>query len=129
MTGSGVPSRSLTRRRFLQSSSLAAMAAPLWLSNSTAGWTSRDIIAETTTGKLKGKSVDGVNVFLGIPYGAPTGGGNRFMPPQKPQPWTGVRDALEFGPIAPQRNPKSNPAMVAASIYGPGKPFSIFMIP
>src|SRR5262249_8429283 len=80
-------------------------------------------------GKLRGKNSDGVNVFLGIPYGASTTGANRFMPPKKPEPWTGVHDAFEYGPIAPQRNPKWTPAILAASIYAPGKPFSIFMLP
>jgi para-nitrobenzyl esterase len=84
-------------------------------------------MVETTTGKLRGKNADGMNVFLGIPYGAPTSGANRFMPPQKPEAWTGVRDALQYGPIAPQRNPKPSPALLA--LYGPGKPFSMFMLP
>lgn len=59
-------------------------------------------IAETTTGKVRGATSDGVCVFKGIPYGASTAGPNRFMPPRKPTPWTGVRDALSYGPMAMQ---------------------------
>jgi para-nitrobenzyl esterase len=93
------------------------------------GASGSDVVAETTTGKIRGRTADGINVFLGVPYGAPTDGSNRFMAPRPPQPWTGIREALEFGSLAPQRNPKSTPAMLAASIYAPGKPFSVFMIP
>ena len=33
---------------------------------------------------------------------APTRAGAAFFRPSRPTPWTGVRDALEFGPVAPQ---------------------------
>jgi para-nitrobenzyl esterase len=59
-------------------------------------------IVDTTGGKLRGTVHDGIHAFKGIPYGAPTGGKMRFMPPGKPAPWTGVRDALKFGHQSPQ---------------------------
>jgi para-nitrobenzyl esterase len=61
-------------------------------------------IVTTNTGKVRGRLVEGVNAFKGIPYGAPTGGTNRFMAPKPPEQWTGVRDAFEFGHYAPQSN-------------------------
>ena len=64
-------------------------------------------IADTSTGKVRGVVVEGTRVFKGIPYGASTGGKNRFMPPIKPAAWTGIRDALAFGPTAPQAGDNS----------------------
>jgi para-nitrobenzyl esterase len=64
-------------------------------------------IADTSNGKVRGVATDGIKVFKGIPYGAPTSGKNRFMPPVKPATWTGTRDALAFGPTAPQTGDNS----------------------
>ena len=59
-------------------------------------------IVKTTAGEVRGAVLDGVYVFKGIPYAASPAPPNRFMPPQKPTPWRGVRDALNFGPAAMQ---------------------------
>jgi para-nitrobenzyl esterase len=59
-------------------------------------------IVETTSGKVRGFAANGIYAFKGIPYAAATAGAQRFMPPTKPAPWTGVRSALALGPSSPQ---------------------------
>jgi para-nitrobenzyl esterase len=60
------------------------------------------VTAPTASGTVRGIVSSGVNVFKGIHYGGTTAGKNRFMPPTKPTAWTGTRDALAYGPTAPQ---------------------------
>src|ERR1700722_7785482 len=66
-------------------------------------------VADTADGKLRGLVDRDISVFRGIPYGAPTGGENRFLPPKKPKPWTHVREAFAFGNSAPQSDPDGKP--------------------
>jgi para-nitrobenzyl esterase len=59
-------------------------------------------VIDVSSGRVRGVIEEGVFVFRGLPYGAPTDGANRFLPARAPQPWTGVRDARLFGPRAYQ---------------------------
>jgi para-nitrobenzyl esterase len=93
----------MNRRTFLKQTSLLAVPATVALAR---GQSSRDsVVADTAFGKVRGEEVQGIKIFKGVPYGATTAGQNRFMPPMDPAPWTGVRDALHYGPSTPQSDP------------------------
>ena len=57
---------------------------------------------ETTSGRIRGNFLNRAYVFKGVPYAASTAGAGRFMPPAKPQPWSGVKDTVEYMPRSPQ---------------------------
>jgi para-nitrobenzyl esterase len=61
-----------------------------------------NVVIKTRQGEVRGSAIDGVNSFKGIPYAAPPFGANRLRPPQPFGAWSGVRDALNFGPTVPQ---------------------------
>lgn len=62
----------------------------------------RSPVVETAFGRVAGRTSQGVHVFKGIPYGASTAGANRFMPPRKPESWSGVREAVAYAGRSPQ---------------------------
>jgi para-nitrobenzyl esterase len=65
----------------------------------------------TGSGLVRGLRDEGLCVFRGVPYGS-LEPGRRFQLPQPPQPWTDVRDAVEYGPQAIQI-PYAGPPMPA----------------
>lgn len=54
-------------------------------------------IVPTAYGKVRGYIHNGIYIFKGIPYGR----AKRFMPPEKPSSWQGVRSSLTYGPTCP----------------------------
>ncbi len=97
----------IDRRTFLGTGSLAA--AGFLVDGAFARAWAQDIrglpmtpAVQTGAGRMRGVVRYGVNQFWGVPYGASTAGSNRFMPPVKPAPWTGIRDCVEVSSRAPQ---------------------------
>jgi para-nitrobenzyl esterase len=57
---------------------------------------------ETRSGVLRGSAEKGLAVFRGVRFAAPPRGRLRFRPPEAESPWTGEREATQFGPAPPQ---------------------------
>ena len=62
-------------------------------------------VASTTGGLLRGEQTCLGWVFRGIPYAHAGGPDARWREAAPVPPWKGVRDAVEWGPIAPQTSP------------------------
>ncbi len=58
----------------------------------------KEPVVKTTSGKVSGSFNNDVYAFKGIPYAK----AERFMPPQSPDTWDGIRQCTEFGPVARQ---------------------------
>jgi para-nitrobenzyl esterase len=83
-------------------SSVAAVVAATFGAGTASPAADAQPIVQTTQGKLQGQESKGSYSFLGIHYGADTGGKNRFLPPKAPESWTGVKKADEMGNRCPQ---------------------------
>jgi para-nitrobenzyl esterase len=77
-------------------------------------------IATTTAGKIRGTIRDAVHTFKGVRYGADTAS-TRFAAPERPTPWTDIRDALDYGSSTPQA-PSGDGAGLFAS-WRPNPPY------
>lgn len=76
-------------------------------------------VVRAPAGAVRGVEADGLRVFKGVPYAAAPVGALRWKPPAEAPSWTGVRDALDYGPACWQPKPR------AGSIYAsPLKAFS-----
>jgi para-nitrobenzyl esterase len=112
--------RGLGRREFVTQACL--LAGGIVLPRTVRADDRKFAVAETKFGKIRGVDVQGIKVFKGVPYGASTAATNRFLPPAEPAAWAGVRDALEYGPSAPQRDPTAMRAGGGLTVSGEALP-------
>jgi carboxylesterase 2/para-nitrobenzyl esterase len=94
----------------LASAALAVTGGRLAWSQPAGGVSAPSPVVRTRQGDLRGAGAGGVHVFKGIPYAAAPVGADSLRPPRPAEPWTGVREAISFGPKPPQQ---AMPPMVA----------------
>jgi para-nitrobenzyl esterase len=84
---------------------------------------------EIAAGALRGAERDGVRTFLGVPYAEPPVGELRFRAPRPAPPWSGLREAVEWAPRAPQpeltgRGFTGDEDCLYLNVYAPASPGS-----
>ncbi|MEV6648410.1 carboxylesterase family protein [Amycolatopsis sp. NPDC051371] len=84
---------------------------------------------EIAAGALRGSERDGVRTFLGVPYAEPPVGELRFRAPRPAPRWSGLREAVEWAPRAPQpeltgRGFTGDEDCLYLNVYAPASPGS-----
>lgn len=59
-------------------------------------------VVHTSSGALRGTTEGEVHVWRGVPYAEQPVGERRFRAPEPLAPWSGLREAVEHGPVPPQ---------------------------
>lgn len=57
---------------------------------------------QTSKGPVRGGEVDGIGMFLGVPFAQPPVGDLRWRAPTEPDPWDAILECTRFGPACPQ---------------------------
>jgi len=89
---------------------LATIGFGVAIASAAPGRAQSNPVVTVREGTLRGAEAEGVNHFLGIPYAAAPVGQRRWQEPAPAQPWSGERDAREFGPACAQASPGGAPA-------------------
>jgi para-nitrobenzyl esterase len=80
------------------------------------------VTIRTRAGLLRGTVGDGIHIFKGIPYAEPPFGRDHLRPPRPSRAWTGVRDALDWGPEPPQPRLPAGMSEAQDLAYDPATP-------
>ena len=105
--------REFDRRELLRYSGMAA--ASMMLQGERFALGEEAPVATTTTGKVRGRVENGINVFRGIPYGENTQK-TRFKAPLPVAAWSGVKECVEWSTRAPQLSGERAPREAAAGV-------------
>jgi len=105
----------MTGTRFMIGTALLGLAAMV------SGNAAQPPVVRVDGGEVQGVVDDGVASFKGIPFAAPPVGDLRWRPPQPLAPWTGVRQAAEFGADCMQGRFGPPPAPGAPAVRMPSE--------
>ena len=78
--------------------------------------------AESAYGTLRGERNADCFVWKGIPYAMPPVGDYRYRPPQRPDSWSGIREATQFGSAAvqPYARDQTSEDCLYLNVWSPG---------
>ncbi len=74
------------------------------------------LVVKTDAGSISGMQQDGLRVYLGVPFAAPPVGDLRWRPPASVQPWSGVKQTVNFAANPPQP-PTPSPGQSEDCLY------------
>ncbi|WP_430331296.1 carboxylesterase/lipase family protein [Rhodococcus sp. ACT016] len=84
--------------------------------------TAVDVDVTLTEGVVRGRRLPNLLSWRGIPYAAPPVGALRLQAPEPVPGWTGIRDATEFGPAAPQQRRRGDENCLTLNVLAPAAP-------